>query len=87
MHFFPEELEQYSVAHTKQASEVLQELERETYARIYMPQMVSGHLQGRFLSMISKLVQPKNILELMIIICHRLLAERSLWAVIRLLTK
>ncbi|HYV93747.1 MAG TPA: O-methyltransferase [Chitinophagales bacterium] len=64
MHFFPEELEQYTVAHTKQASEVLQELERETYARIYMPQMVSGHLQGRFLSMISKMVQPKNILEI-----------------------
>jgi predicted O-methyltransferase YrrM len=64
MHFFHEELEQYTVAHTKQASEVLQELERETFARIYMPQMLSGHLQGRFLSMISKMVQPKNILEI-----------------------
>ena len=64
MHFFPDKLEQYTIAHTKQASEILQELERETYARIYMPQMVSGHLQGRFLSMISKMVQPKNILEI-----------------------
>src|SRR6266446_4700847 len=64
MHFFPESLEQFTVAHTKQASEVLQELERETFARIYMPQMLSGHVQGRFLSMISKMVQPKNILEI-----------------------
>jgi len=64
MHFFPENLEQYTIAHTKPASEILQELERETYARIYMPQMVSGHLQGRFLSMISRIVQPKNILEI-----------------------
>src|SRR5438045_3755507 len=64
MHFFPEDLERYAVAHTKQASGVLQELERETNARIYMPQMISGQLQGRFLSMISKMVQPKNILEI-----------------------
>ena len=64
MHFFPENLEQYTIAHTKPANEILHELERETYARIYMPQMVAGHLQGRFLSMISKMVQPKNILEI-----------------------
>jgi predicted O-methyltransferase YrrM len=64
MHFFPEDLEQYAIAHTKQSSSALQELERETNARIYMPQMLSGQLQGRFLSMISKMVQPKNILEI-----------------------
>ncbi len=64
MHFFPEALEQYAVAHTKSASEVLQQLERETYTRIYMPQMVSGHLQGKFLSMISRMVKPENILEI-----------------------
>ena len=64
MHFFPEELEQYAVSSTKSPSGVLQELERETYARIYMPQMLAGHLQGRFLSMISKMLQPKNILEI-----------------------
>jgi predicted O-methyltransferase YrrM len=54
--FFPEQLDQFTSAHTKQPNSVLQELERETYAKIYMPQMVSGHVQGRFLSMISKLV-------------------------------
>jgi predicted O-methyltransferase YrrM len=64
VNFFPEELEHYAAAHTKQASDVLQELERETYARIYMPQMLAGQLQGRFLSITSKIIQPKNILEI-----------------------
>ena len=64
MHFFPEQIEQYAVDHTKPASDVLQLLERETYAHIYMPQMVSGHLQGQFLKMISLLVKPLNILEI-----------------------
>jgi len=64
MHFFPEELERYIVQHTKQPDKVLQELERETFSKIYMPQMLSGHVQGRFLSMLSKLVQPKNVLEI-----------------------
>jgi len=64
MNFFPEQLDQFTSAHTKQPNSVLQELERETYAKIYMPQIVSGHVQGRFLSMISKLVKPKNVLEI-----------------------
>jgi predicted O-methyltransferase YrrM len=64
MHFFPEVIEKYVEAHTKQPSPVLQELERETYAKIHMPQMVSGHVQGRFLSMISKLMQPMQVLEI-----------------------
>lgn len=64
MHFFPEALEQYAINHTKAPGKILQELERETYARIYMPQMVSGHLQGRFLSMISTLVNPEYVLDI-----------------------
>ncbi len=64
MNFFPESLDRFVDAHTKTASTVLNELQRETFARIYMPQMISGNLQGRFLSMISKLVKPKNILEI-----------------------
>jgi predicted O-methyltransferase YrrM len=64
MHFFPESLERYAEEHTKPESEVLKELSRETYARIYMPQMLSGHLQGQFLRIISLLVQPKNILDI-----------------------
>ena len=64
MHFLSEDLEQYTCAHSNKQSEALKELERETYAKILMPRMVSGHLQGEFLSFISKLIQPKRILEI-----------------------
>src|SRR5689334_10251570 len=64
MNLFPEPLEKFVEAHTKQPNDILNELQRETFARIYMPQMLSGHVQGRFLSMISKLIRPKNILEI-----------------------
>lgn len=64
MHFFPESLELYAEAHTKPESEVLRQLNRETNARVLMPQMLSGHLQGQFIRMISLMVQPKSILEI-----------------------
>ncbi len=64
MHFFPESLERYAEDHTTSESELLKKLNRETQARIYMPQMVSGHLQGQLLRMISLLIRPKNILEI-----------------------
>ncbi len=43
--------------------DLLNELEKETYQKTVLPQMISGHYQGRILSMISKLIRPKNILE------------------------
>ncbi|MEO6165989.1 MAG: O-methyltransferase [Chitinophagales bacterium] len=64
MHFFPEALERYAEAHTKPESEVLKQLNRETNARILMPQMLSGHLQGQFIRMISLMIQPRYILEI-----------------------
>ncbi|MBA2422673.1 MAG: O-methyltransferase [Chitinophagales bacterium] len=64
MHFFPESLERYAEDHTTSESELLKKLNRETQARIYMPQMVSGHLQGQLLRMISLLIRPKSILEI-----------------------
>lgn len=64
MHFFPEALERYAEAHTKPENEVLKQLNRETNARVLMPQMLSGHLQGQFIRMISLLVQPRYILEI-----------------------
>ncbi|MEP7128307.1 MAG: O-methyltransferase [Chitinophagales bacterium] len=64
MHFFPEALERYAEAHTKPEHDVLQQLNRETHARVLMPQMLSGQLQGQFIRMISLLVQPKCILEI-----------------------
>ncbi|MFH4964960.1 O-methyltransferase [Gaetbulibacter sp. M235] len=64
MHFIPEELDNYVVAHSEDEPELLQELTRETFQKILQPRMLSGHYQGRVLSMISKLVHPKNILEI-----------------------
>ncbi|WP_353778808.1 class I SAM-dependent methyltransferase [Winogradskyella sp. 3972H.M.0a.05] len=64
MHFIPEELDDYVVRHSEDEPELLQKLTRETYQKILQPRMLSGHYQGRLLSMISKLVNPKTILEI-----------------------
>lgn len=64
MHFIPDELDDYVVAHSQNEPELLQQLNRETYQKILQPRMLSGHYQGRILSMLSKLINPKNILEI-----------------------
>ncbi|MCK8523938.1 O-methyltransferase [Aquimarina sp. D1M17] len=64
MHFIPEELDNYVVNHTQPEPELLQQLTRETYQKILQPRMLSGPYQGRVLSMLSKLIRPKNILEI-----------------------
>ena len=64
MQFISEELDDYVVNHSQAEPKLLQELNRETYQKIMLPRMLSGHFQGRVLSMISKLVHPKNILEI-----------------------
>ena len=64
MHFIPEALDDYVVKHSENEPELLQQLNRETYQKILQPRMLSGHYQGRLLSIISKLVNPKNILEI-----------------------
>ncbi|WP_416444199.1 O-methyltransferase [Leeuwenhoekiella sp. A16] len=64
MHFLPEKLDDYVVAHSQKEPELLQLLRRETYQKILQPRMLSGHYQGRLLSMLSKLINPKNILEI-----------------------
>jgi len=64
MHFITQELDDYVVAHSQKEPELLQKLTRETYQKILQPRMLSGHYQGRVLSMISKLVNPKTILEI-----------------------
>jgi predicted O-methyltransferase YrrM len=64
MHFIPQELDDYVIAHSQQEPELLQKLTRETYQKILQPRMLSGAFQGRILSMISKLITPKNILEI-----------------------
>ena len=64
MEFLSEEIENYSSSHTEKESNLLSELNRETWANVMIPRMLSGHLQGRILSMFSKLVNPINILEI-----------------------
>ena len=64
MEFLPTKIEEYTLAHTTEEPLLLAELNRETWANIMTPRMLSGHLQGRILSMFSKLVSPENILEI-----------------------
>jgi predicted O-methyltransferase YrrM len=64
MHFLSDELDDYVVKHSEDEPELLQQLTRETYQKIMQPRMLSGHYQGRVLSMISKLVNPKYVLEI-----------------------
>ena len=64
MEFLPEEVEKYTTTHTTKESLLLTELNRETWANVMTPRMLSGHLQGRILSMFSKLIAPENILEI-----------------------
>ena len=64
MRFFPEPLENYINQHSSAPSTLLQELERDTHLRCLMPQMCSGHQQGRLLALLSKMLRPKSILEI-----------------------
>ncbi len=64
MDFLPHDIEQYSQAHTSTESDLLKKIDRETNAEVLMPRMVSGHLQGRFLSIVSHMIKPNSILEI-----------------------
>ncbi len=64
MHFISQELEDYIENHSGSEPELLAALNKETYQKILLPRMLSGHFQGRVLSMLSKLVNPLNILEI-----------------------
>ena len=64
MELLPTEIEEYTLAHTTKEPQLLAKLNRETWANVMTPRMLSGHLQGRVLSMFSKLISPENILEI-----------------------
>jgi caffeoyl-CoA O-methyltransferase len=64
MHLVSADLENYIETFSSAEDLVLRELSRETHLKVPMPQMVSGHLQGQFLEMISTLLHPKRILEI-----------------------
>jgi predicted O-methyltransferase YrrM len=62
--FLPEKIDNYVVAHSQEETKILQELTKETWQKVLNPRMISGTYQGRVLSMISKLIKPKNVLEI-----------------------
>ncbi|MBO3700432.1 O-methyltransferase [Roseivirga sp. E12] len=64
MEFLPADLQAYVEAHSDGESGLLADLNRDTYTKVMMPRMLSGHLQGRMLSMLSHMIQPKCILEI-----------------------
>ena len=63
MHFLSPLLENYIADHSENEPELLTELTRETHLKVVRPRMITGHYQGRVLSMFSKLITPKHILE------------------------
>ena len=64
MHIISQELEDYIEQHSEKEPALLAALNKETYQKILLPRMLSGHFQGRVLSMLSKLIRPLNILEI-----------------------
>ncbi len=64
MHFLSSDLEDYIQSHSEEEPRLLQELTRETHLKVVRPRMLTGHFQGRVLSMLSKIIRPKNILEI-----------------------
>ena len=63
MHFLSEELDTYVTLHSQDEPELLVQLNKETHQKILAPRMLSGHFQGRVLSMLSKIIHPTTILE------------------------
>lgn len=64
MEFISPELDNYVCSHTNEEPAVLYELNRKTNLEVLRPRMLSGHFQGRVLSMLSKMIQPTNVLEI-----------------------
>jgi len=64
MDFLSKEINEYAVAHSQDEPELLQQLNKETWQKVLVPRMLSGHFQGRILAILSKLIQPKSILEI-----------------------
>jgi predicted O-methyltransferase YrrM len=64
MDFLDDKINEYSEQHTTAQSQALADLERETHLKVLRPRMLSGHLQGKFLEMVVKMMQPKEVLEI-----------------------
>jgi predicted O-methyltransferase YrrM len=64
MQFIDEALDAYVCDHTSPASDLLNKINRDTHIEVLQPRMLSGHFQGRLLSMLSKMIRPERILEI-----------------------
>ena len=64
MEFISQKLDDYVCEHTENEPDLLYQLNRETHMNVLRPRMLSGHFQGRVLSMLSHMIRPKNILEI-----------------------
>jgi caffeoyl-CoA O-methyltransferase len=64
MEFISDKIDDYVCAHSENEPQLLYELNRETHMNVLRPRMLSGHFQGRVLSLISHMIQPKNVLEI-----------------------
>ncbi|MAS30407.1 MAG: methyltransferase [Flavobacteriaceae bacterium] len=64
MNFIDDNILNYSISKSEKESKLLNDLYRETYLKVLNPKMISGHYQGRILSLISKIISPKKILEI-----------------------
>jgi len=64
MDFLPKEIDNFITGHTELEPQILAELNHETWEKVLIPRMLSGHFQGRVLSMLSHMIKPKTILEI-----------------------
>jgi len=64
MDFLNQDIQDYASIHSQKEPQLLQELNRETWQKVLIPRMLSGSYQGRLLSLLSKLIKPKQILEI-----------------------
>ncbi|MFM1915269.1 MAG: hypothetical protein RLZZ531_938 [Bacteroidota bacterium] len=64
MEFISQEIDRYCCDHSEVENDLLKRINRETHVEVLQPRMLSGHFQGRVLSMLSKMIQPKRILEI-----------------------
>jgi predicted O-methyltransferase YrrM len=64
MEFIEKGIEDYALAHSQPETDILRRINRETHAKVMQPRMLSGHMQGNFLSMLSHMIRPKQILEI-----------------------
>jgi caffeoyl-CoA O-methyltransferase len=64
MEFIDKKIEDYALAHSQEESAILKKINRDTHAKVMQPRMLSGHMQGNFLSMLSHMIRPRRILEI-----------------------